>query len=76
MTKDLMTDESKIILYRTPQGNVSVEVFFKDENVWLTQKRMAELFDIEVNTVNYHIKEIYKSLELQQVSTIRKFRIV
>jgi hypothetical protein len=40
------------------------------------QKRMAELFGVEVNTINYHLKEIFKSGEIQEVSTIREIRIV
>ena len=67
---------SDIIFYTTPQGEVRVEVFFEEETFWLTQKKMAELFDVEVNTINYHLKEIYKSAELQEVATIRRIRIV
>jgi hypothetical protein len=64
-----------IIFYTTPQGNVSIEVFFEDETFWLTQKKMAELFGVEVNTVNYHLKEIFESTELQEEAVIRKIRI-
>ncbi|MCL4492475.1 MAG: virulence RhuM family protein [Nitrospirae bacterium] len=76
-----MTDKSKsqfsdIILYSSPEGNIHVEVIFSDETFWLSQKRMAELFGVEVNTINYHLKEIFKSEELQEDSTIRKIRIV
>jgi len=67
---------SDIIFYTTPQGEVRIEVFFEEETFWLTQKKMAELFDVEVNTINYHLKEIYKSAELQEVATIRRIRIV
>ena len=67
---------SDIILYSTPEGNIRVEVYYEDETFWLSQKRIAELFGVEVNTINYHIKEIFKSGELKQNSTIRKFRIV
>lgn len=73
--KTLKTLESRILLYTTEDGSVKVEVVFQDENAWLTQRRMAELFDVEVNTVNYHLKEIFKSLELQEDSVIRKIRI-
>ncbi len=76
MTKDLASSESIIVLYRTPQGDVSIEVFFKDETVWLTQKKMAELFDVESNTITYHIQELYNSMELQENATTRKFRVV
>lgn len=67
---------SNIILYTTDGGSVSVQVQYEDGTFWLTQKRMAELFGVEVNTINYHLKEIFKSSELQESSTIRKIRIV
>lgn len=68
--------ESEIILYTTPQGNVKVEIRFEEETFWLTQKKLAELFNVEVHTINYHLKEIFKSGELDENSTIRKIRIV
>jgi len=67
---------SDIILYTTDAGEVKVEVLFSDETFWLNQKRMAELFGVEVNTINYHLKEIYTSGELNEEATIRKIRIV
>lgn len=67
---------SDIIFYTTPQGEVRIEVYFEDETFWLSQKKMAELFGVEVNTINYHLKEVYKSAELQEVATIRRIRIV
>ncbi len=67
---------NKIIFYRTEAIKVEFEVHFEDETFWLTQKKMGELFGVEVNTVNYHLKEIYKSGELSSEATIRKFRIV
>ena len=68
--------ESDIILYRTPDGAVKVEIRFEDETFWLTQKKLAELFGVEVQTINYHLKEIFKSGELEEEATIRKIRIV
>ena len=68
--------ESNIILYTTDSGNVSVQVQYEDGTFWLTQKRMAEIFGVDVRTVNYHLKEIYKSQELTEAATIRKIRIV
>lgn len=73
--KNLKKTSSEIILYSTPTGNVKIEVVFQNETVWLTQKKMAELFDVEVHTVNYHLKEIFKSGELRENSVIRKLRI-
>ena len=68
--------QSQIIIYQAENGRTKIEVTLEDETVWLTQKRMAELFQVGVNTINYHIKEIYKEGELAPESTIRKFRIV
>jgi hypothetical protein len=55
---------------------VHIEVFFQNETFWLSQKKMAELFGVEVNTINYHLKEIFNSEELNESSVIRKIRIV
>ena len=49
--------------------------FIKNENIWLTQKMMATLYDVGTNTINYHIKKIFEDSELQENSVIRKFRI-
>lgn len=54
----------------------SIEVRYEDETLWLTQKMMAALFDVSVPTINEHLKNIYKSGELEQDSTVRKFRMV
>ena len=69
-------DQNQIIIYRTPDGAKRVEVRFEDENVWLSQKLMAALFDVNVPTVNEHLSNIFKTGELEENSTIRKFRIV
>ena len=53
----------------------SIEMRYEDENIWLTQKMMATLFDVETQTVNYHIKKIFDDSELDENSVIRKFRI-
>ncbi len=68
-------EQVSFLLYTSNQGDVRVEVAIEDETVWLTQKAMAELFGVEVNTINYHLKEIFKSDELQEDSVIRKIRI-
>ena len=54
----------------------AIEVRYKDENIWLTQKMLSTLYNVEINTINYHIKKIYNDSELTEDSTIRKFRIV
>jgi hypothetical protein len=65
-----------LILYSSPDGNTIVSVVHEDESFWLNQKKIAELFGVEVNTINYHLKEIYSSGELAAEPTIRKIRIV
>ena len=55
MTKDKEPKPSEILLYTSPQGDVKVEVFFKDETVWLTQKKISELFGVSIPTVNEHL---------------------
>ena len=53
----------------------NIEMRYEDENIWLTQKMMATLYDVGTNTINYHIKKIFEDSELQEDSVIRKFRI-
>lgn len=60
----------------TGESNETVEMRYEDENIWLTQKTMAVLYDVDVRTINYHIGKVYSDLELDEKSTIRKFRIV
>lgn len=67
---------SDIILYQGTDGNVKVEILFEDETFWLNQKKMAELFGVEIPTINYHLKEIFKSKELEEEATIREIRTV
>lgn len=65
-----------LIIYQSQNNeNISIEVLYDEEDFWLTQKSMSELFGVEVNTINYHLKEIFKSQELQEKSVIRKIRI-
>jgi hypothetical protein len=71
-----MEEKNNFLIYDTPNNDVRVDVYLLNETVWLTQKSMAALFDVEINTINYHLKEIYKTGELQKDPTIRKIRIV
>lgn len=68
-------NSSQIILYQTKDGKTRVEVRFEHENVWLTQKLMAELFDTTVANISIHLKNIFQSAELQQDSVIKDFLI-
>lgn len=54
----------------------SVEMHYEEDNIWLTQKMMATLYDVDVRTINEHIKKIYSDSELEEDATIRNFRIV
>ncbi len=60
----------------TGDDETAIEMRYEDENIWLTQKMLSVLYDVELNTINYHIKKIYNDNELSEDSTIRKFRIV
>jgi hypothetical protein len=60
----------------TGSDESSFEMRYEDENIWLTQKMMAELYDVDVRTINEHILKIYMDDELQETATIRNFRIV
>jgi hypothetical protein len=64
-----------ILLYTDAHGKVKVEVIYEEETFWLSQKKMAELFDVSVPTINEHLQNIFKSNELNEPSVIRKFRI-
>jgi len=64
------------LLYQTEDGRTRLQVRLDNETVWLTQKLMAELFQIGVNTVNHHLKAIFAEAELESGATIRRYRIV
>ena len=71
----MSADSNQITMYETPDGRVRVEVRFEDENLWLSQKLMAELFDVTVPTINEHLKNCFAKGELDAASVIRDFRI-
>ncbi|MFA4831288.1 MAG: hypothetical protein WC862_02550 [Patescibacteria group bacterium] len=73
MKKD--NPQSQIILYQTEDGQTRVEVRFEHENVWLSQKLMADLFGTTVANINIHLKNIFQSRELGQNSVIKEFLI-
>jgi len=67
--------EGQALIYATADATVRVEVLYRDETFWLSQKRMAELFGVGVRTINHHLKSIFESGELSEESVIRKDRI-
>ena len=72
----MMNKELQFLIYSTPKENVLVDVVVKDENIWVTQKAMAELFGVKVPAISKHLKNIFEEGELQQKSTISKMEIV
>ncbi len=77
--KDIISEKqvtsSEILLYQTEDGKSRIEVRLENETVWLSQKMLSELFQVTVPTINEHIKNIFKELELNEHSVIRNFRI-
>ena len=69
-------ETNNIIFYTTPQGQIKVELIYRDETFWLSQKALAQLFGVDVRTINEHLKNIFDTGELEKEPTIRKFRIV
>jgi len=71
--KDELTE---FLLYTTPNNEIKVETYLHNETLWLPQKRIAELFGVDISTINEHLKNIYKAQELEEKATIGKFPIV
>ncbi len=61
---------TEFLLYSTPDGKIKVEIFFLNENIWLTQKRMAELFGVNVPAISKHLKNVFESGELEEKSVV------
>ena len=75
-SNDLIENNNKFIMYTTEDGQVEIEVRLEDENVWLTQNSMAELFDTTKQNISLHIKNIYEEGELDEISTVKDFLTV
>lgn len=74
--KLIRNSTAEFLMFTAQAGENSIEARYEDETIWLSQKLMGELFQVETNTINYHLKEIYKSGEADENRTIRNFRIV
>ena len=72
MSNNLIENNNEIIIYTTDDGQVDIEVRLEDENVWLTQNSMAELFDTTRNNITMHIKNIFEEGELQENSVSKE----
>ncbi len=68
--------DNEITVYQTSDGNINIEVLYADENIWLPQKRMAELFGCSADNISLHLKNIYKDKELDETATAENFSVV
>jgi len=74
-SKEHTMEKFEILLYSVPEGKAKIEVFFEEETFWLSQKKMAELFNVDVRTISEHLQNIFNTNELREDSVIRNFRI-
>ena len=77
MTKKLQirNSTSEFLVFTQQTGDKSIEVRYEDETIWLSQRMMSELFDVDVRTINEHLQNLFSSNELDKISVIRNFRI-
>jgi len=72
MKNELISERSEILLYTTPNGGVKLEIFLRDETVWLPKLKIAELFGVDRSVISKHLQNIYKAGELEKESTCAK----
>lgn len=71
----IRSSAAEYLTFVAASGEGGVEAIYADEDVWLTQKMLGTLYDVETNTINYHLKKIFSDSELEENSVIRNFRI-
>jgi hypothetical protein len=71
-----LNNNSQLLIYQSPSGDIKLDVRLESETVWLTQKHMAELFQTSVPNISMHLKSIYEDGELEEPATIKDFLIV
>jgi hypothetical protein len=71
----IRSSAAEYLTFVAASGQGGVEAIYADESIWLTQKMMGQLYDVETQTINYHLKKVFSDNELQESSVIRKFRI-
>jgi hypothetical protein len=71
----IRSSAAEYLTFVAASGHGGVEAVYTDENIWLTQKMMGVLYDVETHTINYHLKKVFADSEVEEVSVIRKFRI-
>lgn len=70
-----MNKELQFLIYNTPQEDIKVDVVMRDETIWLTQKAMSTLFDVQIPAINKHLKNIFEEGELDEKVVISKMEI-
>ena len=75
-TKLIRNSTAEFLIFTAQEDGASIEARYEDETIWLTQRLMAELFDVDVRTISEHLGNVFSSGELEREATIRKFRIV
>ncbi len=73
MPENKKLPDKQITVYQTPDGQINIEVLYANENIWLPQKRMVELFDVDRSVVTRHLQNIFSSNELQEDSACANF---
>ena len=74
-TSALNNSFTEFLLYTAPSGKVKVEIFLKDENIWLTQEKISQLFGVDRSVITKHLKNIFESGELNEESVSAKFAL-
>lgn len=76
MLSKKQVSDNQIAFYQTPDGAINVEVLYANENIWLSQKKMAQLFDCSPDNISLHLKKVYQEHELEKESTIEEYSVV
>lgn len=76
MSENKKIPDNQITVYQTSEGKINIEVLYSGENIWLPQKRMAELFGCSADNISLHLKNINKEKELVEISTTEDFSVV
>ena len=69
-------NKGKILIYQNEKGDTKIDVFFQDNDIWLTQKALMELYQVSKGSISEHIKNIFEDGELTEEATVRKFQTV
>ena len=71
----IRSSAAEYLTFITATGDGGINAIYADENVWLSQKMIATLYNVGVNTINYHLKKLFRDSELEEKAVIRNFRI-